>query len=67
MNYLKGQDSYLLHTGHFTTATFDTSVHIALSHDYFTVALSLGRSILLYNTNQENLEEVIENIHQSKC
>jgi len=63
VDYLKGQGSYLLKTGSFNPPTEGVSVHIALTPDTFTVALSVGRSISLYNTNTCNCEEVLEDVH----
>jgi len=64
VNYLKGQEAYLIHTGQYNYSA-NQIVHIALSHDYFTVAIAIDTTILLYDANSEKLEETIENIHQS--
>ena len=63
MDYLKGQDAYLLKTGSFVPPSEGVSVHVALTPDTFTVALSVGRSISLYNTNTCNCEEELEDVH----
>lgn len=64
VNYLKGQEAYLLHTGHYQSIEEGIPAHIALSHDYFTVAISLGHSIHLYNSSTVALEQSLNDVHQ---
>ncbi|XP_057295266.1 transducin beta-like protein 2 isoform X2 [Hydractinia symbiolongicarpus] len=64
VNYLKGQDAYLVKTGSYTPPPDGMSTHIALSHDYFTVALALGTSIQLYNATTQELGEELTDVHQ---
>jgi len=63
VNYLKGQEAYLLHTGHFDGYEEGTPINIALSHDYFTVALSVGQTIKYFNSKTEELEDNIPYAH----
>lgn len=63
VDYLKGQDGYLLTTGQ-CACTPDVPVHIALSPDHFTIAISLGHSIKLYNTGTQEVEEFLQDVHQ---
>lgn len=67
VNYLKGQDAYLVKTGSYTPPPDGMSTHIALSHDYFTVALALGTSIQLYNATTQELGEELTDVHQGEC
>jgi len=62
VDYLKGQDAYLLITGSHVYEP-DVPVHIALSPDHFTVAISLGRSIQLINAASQELDETLDNVH----
>lgn len=64
VDYLKGQDAYLLHTGRYEPVPDGISSHIALSPDYFTVAISLGHSIQLFNVSTQELEESLQDVHQ---
>jgi len=65
VDYLKGQDAYLLHTGRYQSVVDEgITAHIALSPDYFIVAISLGQSIQLYNALTQELEELLQDVHQ---
>lgn len=64
VEFLKGQDAYLIHTGSFGYED-DLPYHVALSPDYFTVAISFGHSIQLFNANTQALEETLQAIHQA--
>jgi len=63
VDYLKGQDAYLLHTGNCACSP-DIPTTIALSPDHFTVAIALGHSIKLFNVASQQLEEHLEDVHQ---
>lgn len=64
VDYLKGQEAYLLHTGCFTGLNEGIPAHVALSHDYFTIAISLGQSIQIHLTLTQKLEEILTDVHQ---
>ena len=63
VNYLQGQDAYLLHTGECPALVANSCAHIAISHDYFTVAVATGPSIYYFNTTTHELEESLEDVH----
>jgi len=62
VDYLKGQDAYLLITGS-TVYDPDIPVHISLSPDHFTIAISLGRSIQLISAATQEVEETLQDVH----
>uniref|UniRef100_T2M2R1 Transducin beta-like protein 2 n=1 Tax=Hydra vulgaris TaxID=6087 RepID=T2M2R1_HYDVU len=62
VNYLKGQDAYLLNTGQFKHV--EHPAFIALSHDYYTVSIATYMSIYMFNAKSGNMEEEIESAHK---
>lgn len=63
IEYAKGQEPYLLHTGKFDGTE---KAIVALSHDGRTVALAQGCTLSIYNAVTTDLEKTIENVHTSK-
>eukprot|EP00794_Sanderia_malayensis_P013835 gene13835-15281_t len=67
VNYQKGQDAYLLHTGLYTNyfpgSPVTESAVIALSPDSLTVAIAYGRSIILLDVETKERSNVISDAH----
>ncbi|XP_066918749.1 transducin beta-like protein 2 [Clytia hemisphaerica] len=63
VNYLKSQEAYLLSTGNFTGYEEGLNVNIALTHDYFTVALSVGSHLKYYDSKSGEMDEDILHAH----
>ena len=66
VNYLKSQEAYLLSTGNFTGYEEGLNVNIALTHDYFTVALSVGSHLKYYDAKSGEMDEEILHAHPGK-
>ena len=64
VEYSKQEDPHLL-----LTAIYDASCNvyenmlIAMSPDAYVTAISMGRSLALFNTENGNLEELLEEVH----
>ena len=65
VEYAKQQDPYLLKTGQHNSNGHDSL--IALSPDGRTVAIATGVNISVYSTLTAQCEEVILDVHTSKC
>ena len=63
MNYLKGQEAYLLNTGTFSGYEEGVPIQIALSHDYFTVAVSVGQHLTYFDSNSGEQGDDIQYAH----
>ncbi|XP_028396742.1 transducin beta-like protein 2 isoform X2 [Dendronephthya gigantea] len=61
VEYNKGQDPSLLMTGVYSG--HHNNMFIAISPDAYVVAISMGRSIGVFNTTTGELEEMLENVH----
>ena len=64
VEYKKGQDPSLLMTGVYSG--HHSNMFIAISPDGYVVAISMGRSIGIFNTTTGELEELLENVHSGK-
>ena len=64
MEYKKGQDPTMLITGVYSG--HHNNMFIAISPDGYVVAISMGRSIGIFNTTSGELEELLENVHSGK-
>lgn len=64
MEYKKGQDPSLLMTGVYSG--HHNNMFIAISPDAYVVAISMGRSIGVFNTTTGQLEEMLENVHSGE-
>lgn len=49
VSYLKGQEAYLLKTGTFANYEEGVPIQVALSHDYFTTAVSVGHHLTYFD------------------
>jgi len=64
VKYAQGQEAYLLKSGSFNIPSDGVPVRTALSPDYFTFALSVGKNLNLYNAESTENEESVDNFHQ---
>ncbi|XP_020894686.1 transducin beta-like protein 2 isoform X2 [Exaiptasia diaphana] len=64
VEYIKKEDPHLLLTGIYDAScnVFDNML-IAMSPDAYVTAISMGRSLALFNTENGNLEEFLEDVH----
>ena len=64
MEYTKKQDPHLLITGIYD-ASFGVynNMLISMSPDAYVTAVAMGRSIGIFNTENGNLEELLEEVH----
>ena len=61
VEYKKGQDPVLLMTGVYSG--HHNNMFIAISPDGYVVAISMGRSIGVFDAATGELEELLENVH----
>lgn len=64
MEYTKKQDPHLLITGIYD-ASFGVynNMLISMSPDAYVTAVAMGRSVGIFNTENGNLEELLEEVH----
>ena len=64
MEYTKKQDPHLLITGIYD-ASFGVynNMIISMSPDAYVTAVAMGRSLGIFNTENGNLEELLEEVH----
>ena len=63
VNYLKGQEAYLLNTGAFTGYEEGVPIQVALSHDYFTIAVSVGQHLTYFDSQTGEQGDDIQYAH----
>ena len=64
VEYKKGQDPSLLMTGVYSG--HHNNMFIGISPDAYVVAITMGRSIGVFNTTTGELEELLENVHSGE-
>ena len=67
MNYQKGQEAYLLNTGTFAGYEEGVPIQIGLSHDYFTVAVSVGQHLTYFDGRTGEQGDEILHAHPGIC
>lgn len=64
VEYTKQQDPHLLMTGIYDASCtrFDNML-VAMSPDAYITAITMGKSVCLFNTENGSLEEMLEEVH----
>ena len=67
MNYQHGQEAYLLFTGtyynYFANDISPDHCLITISPDSFTVAIAIGKSFVMINTQTREMSDVLQDVH----
>ena len=68
VEFTKKQDPHLLITGIYD-ASFNIydNMLISMSPDAYVTAITMGRSVVLFNTENGHLEEILQDVHGGNC